>query len=50
MTPQPIRPRGTDYAALSRQVRQAGLLKRRTRYYTWKITLTATALVRPQAG
>src|ERR1700761_155697 len=44
MTPQPIRPRGTDYAALSRQVRQAGLLKRRTRYYTWKITLTATAL------
>ena len=45
MTPQPIRPRGTDYAALSRQVRQAGLLKRRTRYYTWKITLTATALV-----
>jgi len=25
-------------------VRQAGLLDRRLRYYTWKITLTAAAL------
>jgi len=38
-------PRGSDYAALSRQVRQAGLLDRRTRYYAWKITLIAAALV-----
>src|SRR5438105_13008779 len=29
---------------LSRQVRQAGLLDRRLRYYAWKITLTALAL------
>ena len=29
---------------LSRQVRQAGLLAPRPRYYGWKITLTATAL------
>jgi fatty acid desaturase len=45
MTPEPASPRGSDYAILSRQVRQAGLLDRRPRYYTWKITLTATALV-----
>jgi fatty acid desaturase len=45
MTPEPPRPRGSDYAILSRQVRQAGLLNRRLRYYTWKIALTATALV-----
>jgi fatty acid desaturase len=44
MTPEPARPRGTDYAILSRQVRQAGLLNRRLRYYIWKIALTATAL------
>ena len=36
--------RGSDYAPLSRQVRQAGLLDRRPRYYAWKITLTAAAL------
>src|SRR3984885_15209449 len=38
-------PRGSEYAALSRDVRQAGLLDRRLRYYFWKIGLTALALV-----
>lgn len=45
MTPAPAMPRGSDYAALSRQVREAGLLDRRPRYYAWKIALTAAALV-----
>jgi fatty acid desaturase len=45
MTPEPASPHGSDYAALSRQVRQAGLLDRRPGYYAWKITLTAAALV-----
>jgi fatty acid desaturase len=45
MTLDPASPRGSDYAVLSRQVRQAGLLDRRLRYYSWKIALTATALV-----
>ena len=45
MTPEPASPRGSDYAVLSRQVRQAGLLDRRLRYYAWKISLTAAALV-----
>ena len=36
--------RGSEYAMLSRRVRQAGLLDRRLRYYAWKITLTALAL------
>jgi fatty acid desaturase len=45
MTPAPAMPRGTDYAALSRQVREAGLLDRRLRYYAWKIALTVAALV-----
>src|SRR5580692_9105805 len=45
LTPDPASPRGTDYAALSRQVRQAGLLDRRPGYYAWKVTLTAAALV-----
>jgi fatty acid desaturase len=44
MTLEPASPRGSDYAALSRQVRQSGLLERRQRYYAWKITLTAAAL------
>jgi len=44
MTPEPASPRGSDYAALSRQVRQSGLLDRQPRYYAWKITLTAAAL------
>jgi fatty acid desaturase len=43
MTPEPASLRGSDYAALSRQVRQSGLLDRRPRYYAWKITLTAAA-------
>ncbi len=38
-------PRGTEYAELSRQVRQAGLLDRRPRYYIVKVALTAVALV-----
>jgi fatty acid desaturase len=45
VTPEPASPRGSDYAELSRQVRQAGLLDRRPAYYAWKITLTAAALV-----
>jgi fatty acid desaturase len=45
MTPELASPRGSDYAALCRQVRQSGLLDRRTRYYAWKITLTVGALV-----
>ena len=44
MTPEPALPRGSDYAALSRQVRQAGLLDRRPRYYAWKIAVTTAAL------
>jgi fatty acid desaturase len=45
VTPEPASRPGTDYAALSRQVRQAGLLDRRRRYYAWKISLTVAALV-----
>jgi fatty acid desaturase len=45
MTPEVATPRGSDYAALSRQVRQSGLLDPRPRYYAWKITLTAAAFV-----
>ena len=44
MTSELAVPRGSDYAALSRQVKQAGLLDRCPRYYAWKITLTAAAL------
>ncbi|HEX4833274.1 MAG TPA: acyl-CoA desaturase [Trebonia sp.] len=36
--------RGSEYAMLSRQVRAAGLLDRRLRYYAWKMTLTGLAL------
>jgi fatty acid desaturase len=43
--PEPASPRGSDYAALSRQVKQAGLLDRRPRYYAWKVGLIVTALV-----
>ena len=39
-TPQ----RGSDYAQLSRQVKQAGLLERRPGRYVWKITVTAALL------
>jgi fatty acid desaturase len=42
--PQPASSRGSEYAMLSRRVRQAGLLDRRLRYYAWKIALTAVAL------
>src|SRR5215475_1389419 len=38
-------PRGTGYARLSRQVRQAGLLDRRTGHYAWRITITAGLLL-----
>jgi fatty acid desaturase len=37
-------PRGSEYAVLSRQIREAGLLARRPRYYAWKIALTGAAL------
>jgi fatty acid desaturase len=36
--------RGSDYAQLSRQVKQAGLLERRPWRYAWKITVTAVLL------
>src|SRR6266581_816264 len=36
--------RGSEYAQLSRQIKEAGLLERRPGYYIWKITLTAAAL------
>jgi fatty acid desaturase len=36
--------RGSDYAQLSRQVKQAGLLERRPGRYVWKITVTAVLL------
>ena len=32
--------RGSEYAELSRQVKEAGLLERRSGYYTWKIAVT----------
>ena len=41
---EPVEPRGSEYAALSRQVRQAGLLDRRLRHYFWKIGLSTVAL------
>jgi fatty acid desaturase len=37
-------PRGSEYALLSRQVKQAGLLQPRPRYYIWKIALTVALL------
>jgi fatty acid desaturase len=44
-TPAPTAPqRGSDYAQLSRQVKQAGLLERRTGSYLRKITITAALL------
>jgi fatty acid desaturase len=36
---------GSDYSELSRQVKEAGLLRRRPGYYTWSITLTTLALL-----
>src|SRR6516164_1654759 len=37
--------RGTDYARLSRQVRQAGLLDLRAGHYAWRITITVGLLL-----
>jgi fatty acid desaturase len=42
--PQPAPRRGSEYAQLSRQIKQAGLLDRRSRYYIWKIAITAALL------
>jgi fatty acid desaturase len=42
LAPPPAR--GSEYALLPRQIRQAGLLARRPRYYTGKIILTVVAL------
>ena len=36
--------RGSQYAVLLRQVKQAGLLDRRTRYYLWRIAVTTALL------
>lgn len=36
--------RGSEYALLSRQIKQAGLLERRPAYYVWKITVTVALL------
>jgi fatty acid desaturase len=43
-------PRGSDYAQLARLIRQAGLLRRRPGYYSWKIAATALLLVAGWAG
>ena len=40
----PAARRGSDYAQLSRQVKQAGLLERRPSRYIWRIAVTATLL------
>ncbi|WP_280371814.1 fatty acid desaturase family protein [Nocardia wallacei] len=37
--------RGSDYAVLSRRVREAGLLERRLRYYGWKSVITGAAWI-----
>jgi fatty acid desaturase len=37
--------RGSEYAQLSRQIKQAGLLKPRPGYYIWKIAATAALLI-----
>src|SRR5258708_34650160 len=36
--------RGSDYAQLSRQIRQAGLMERQSGRYAWRITVTAILL------
>jgi len=43
-------PRGSEYAQLSRLIRQAGLLRRRPGYYSWKIAATALLLAAGWAG
>jgi fatty acid desaturase len=40
----PAQPAGSDYARLSRAVRQAGLLDRRTGHYAWRIAITVFLL------
>jgi fatty acid desaturase len=42
--PPPAPVRGSEYAQISRQIKQAGLLQRRPGYYTWKIAVTAAAM------
>jgi fatty acid desaturase len=41
----PVPQRGSEYAQLSRQIKHSGLLERRSRYYVWKIAITAGLLV-----
>ena len=36
--------RGSDYARLSRQIRQVGLMERRPGHYAWRITVTVLLL------
>jgi fatty acid desaturase len=36
--------KGSEYARLSRQIQQAGLLERRPAFYAWQITITAVLL------
>ena len=36
--------RGSAYAQLSRLIKQAGLMQRRSRYYAWRIAITAGVL------
>ena len=43
--PAPAAARGSEYAQLSRQIKHSGLLERRSRYYIWKIAITAGLLV-----
>ena len=42
--------RGSAYAQLSRLVKQAGLLRRRSRYYAWRIAITGGVLAAGWAG
>jgi fatty acid desaturase len=42
--------RGSAYAQLSRLIKQAGLLQRRSRYYAWRIAITAGVLAAGWAG
>jgi len=48
VSPQPCEPlasqRGSAYAELSRQIRAAGLMERRTGHYAWRIGMTVTLL------
>ena len=41
----PAQQRGSEYAQLSRQIKESGLLDRRSGYYFWKITATAALLI-----